>query len=104
MWPPSSISKEQFKGWVAGCKFMSYNIEQFIIMLFWKTALLWWQPATSLLLLGWISKESYVVVSLWVTKDHHSIYQQITLKVAPVGDPRDSLGITLAPTKKNSKE
>ena len=38
-----------------------------------------------------------VVSSLWVTEGHHGRYQQVTLKVAPVGDPRDCQGITLAP-------
>ena len=38
-----------------------------------------------------------VVSSLWVTEGHHGRYQQVTLKVAPVGDPRDCHGITLAP-------
>ena len=37
-----------------------------------------------------------VVVSLWVTEGHHGSYQQVTLKVAPVGDPKDSLGIILS--------
>ena len=44
--------------------------------------------------------DPFVVVSLWVTKGHLSKYQQVTLKVAPVGDHKDSQGITLAPTKK----
>ena len=37
------------------------------------------------------------VVSLWVTKGHHSRYKQVTLNLALVGDLRDSQGITLAP-------
>ena len=35
-----------------------------------------------------------------MTEGHHGRYQQVTLKVAPVGDPRDCQGITLAPKKK----
>ena len=38
---------------------------------------------------------SNIVSSLWVTEGHHGRYQQVTLKVAPVGDPRDCHGITL---------
>ena len=30
---PSSISKEPYEGWVAGCNFMSCNTEQFILEL-----------------------------------------------------------------------
>ena len=39
------------------------------------------------------SKVPDVVSSLWVTEGHHCRYQQVTLKVAPVGDPRDCHGL-----------
>ena len=39
-----------------------------------------------------------LVSSLWVTEGHHGRYQQVTLKVAPVGDPRDCHGITTPET------
>ena len=32
-----------------------------------------------------------------MTEGHHGRYQQITLKVAPVGDPKDCHGITSSP-------
>ena len=38
-----------------------------------------------------------VVSSLWVTNGYQGRYQHVTLKVAPVGDPRDCHSITLAP-------
>ena len=44
-----------------------------------------------------------VVFSLGVTEGHHGRYWQVTLKVAPVGDPRDCHGITLAPNYKTHK-
>ena len=42
----------------------------------------------------YIGEEAGVVSSLWVTEGHHGRYQQVTLKVAPVGDHRDCHGIT----------
>ena len=54
-------------------------------------------------LFGLVYLDLSVVVSIWVTEGHHGRYQQVTLKVAPLEDPTDFQGITLAPNKKTHK-